>query len=464
MHTQTTEFIRARISTFALLLLSAAALLAGQARSQELEADSLEALVAPVALYPDDVLGIILPAATFPLDVVRAARFLEDKADEPALQPDDAWDDSVVALLNYPEVIRMMNDDIDWTWALGEAVLLDQAAVLEAAQEFRSRAYASGNLRSDDKQIVSRSDGAIEIAPANPEVVYIPVYEPREVIVYQPRTVYRYYPVAYPSYYYPYPAGYAFDIPWFWGVTSYYSVGWHSHYVHVHHHTHSQHPYYLNSYYFYSDYYPRNSLNITVNVDNHSHVWRPTRRQGSGPRASSVLNRSSTSRSGSRTTVTTEFQPNASSTRATTNSSQRSSTGARSSVSERTTVRSEAAQSQASRSIPSSSLNTSQSRSIRTREPTIVTAPMTAPSTRAPATRQPNNNANSNRTRTTITSQGTSSRRPATGTGNLNQSRSSNQGSSTVRSPASSNRSSSTSSPRQAPSRSSAAPQTRQQR
>src|SRR5262245_30509419 len=79
-------------------------------------ADELESLVGPIALYPDDLLSLILPAATYPLQVVEAARFLEDLESNPALEPDEDWDDSIVALVNYPEVVEMMNDDLDWTW------------------------------------------------------------------------------------------------------------------------------------------------------------------------------------------------------------------------------------------------------------------------------------------------------------------------------------------------------------
>jgi hypothetical protein len=279
-----------------LLTLGTALLLARPATSQELDAAALEDLVAPVALYPDDVLGIILPASTFPLDVVRAARFLDDREDDPSLEPDPEWDDSVVALLNYPEVLRMMDENIDWTWDLGEAVLTDQSAVLNAAQSFRERAYAAGNLQSDDKQTVTSTEGTITIVPTDPEVIYIPVYEPRRVIVYQPTPIWYYYPYAYPVYYYPYPASYSFSLGFFWGVTSYFSIGWHTHYMHVHHYTDYGHPYYLNTYYTYTPYYPRNHVHITVVNNNHDHVWQPSPRRGSRPDHVTVEGRDSAAR------------------------------------------------------------------------------------------------------------------------------------------------------------------------
>jgi len=279
-----------------LLLLGAALLVARPASPQELGADELEDLVAPVALYPDDVLGIILPASTFPLDIVRAARFLDDREEDSSLVPDPEWDDSIVALLNYPEVLRMMDENIDWTWELGEAVLTDQEAVLDAAQDFRNRALAAGNLQSDDRQTVANDDGAITIVPADPKIVYIPVYEPREVVVYHSAPIWHYYPIGYPVYYYPYPYGYSFNVGFFWGVTSYFSIGWHSHYMHVHHYTHYGHPYYLNSYYSYAPYYPRNHVNVTLVVNDYDNVWVPSPRRGGRPEMVSVEGRASAAR------------------------------------------------------------------------------------------------------------------------------------------------------------------------
>jgi hypothetical protein len=176
-----------------------------------------------------------------------------------------------------------MNDDLDWTWALGEAVLANQADVIDAVQTFRDRAYAAGNLRSDDRQVVTAKSGVIEIAPANPEVVYIPYYEPRRVVVYQPTPAYYYYPRAYPLYYYPYPIGYSFSSPFFWGVTSAFTIGWHTHFVHVHHHSDFGHPYYRNQYYSYTPYYRRSGAIVNVNVNRVSNVWQPNERRASRP-------------------------------------------------------------------------------------------------------------------------------------------------------------------------------------
>src|SRR5690242_1607018 len=100
-------------------------------------AEELRELVGPIALYPDDLVAIVLPASTYPLQVVQAARFLEERKRDSSLKPNEAWDDSVVALLNYPEVIKLLNDDLDWTYDLGTAVLNQRADVLSSLQDFR---------------------------------------------------------------------------------------------------------------------------------------------------------------------------------------------------------------------------------------------------------------------------------------------------------------------------------------
>ena len=119
----------------------------------------LEDIVGPVALYPDDPLAVVLPASTYLLQVVQAARFLERLEAASSLKPAGEWDESITALLNYPEVVDLMNEDIDWTWRLGEAVVAQQADVIAAIESFRDKAYAAGNLKSDDRQTVSNEDG-----------------------------------------------------------------------------------------------------------------------------------------------------------------------------------------------------------------------------------------------------------------------------------------------------------------
>ena len=222
-------------------------------------------------MYPDDLLAIVLPAASFPLQIIEAARFLEELEQDPTLKPDPEWDDSVVALLNYPEVVTLLNDEIDWTWQLGEAVVAQQADIVSAIESFRDRAYAAGNLKSDDYQTISRDNGVIEITPVAEDVIYVPYYEPERVVVYQPRPVYYYYPRAYPVYYYPYSSSYVFHSGYFWGVTTAFTVGWLTDSLHVYHHSYYGHPYYGRSYWDYW-WYRRPSINVynTTYVHNRS--------------------------------------------------------------------------------------------------------------------------------------------------------------------------------------------------
>ena len=246
----------------------------------------LEELVGPIALYPDDLLAIVLPAAAYPLQIVAAARFLEALENDPSLKPDPEWDDSVVALINYPEVIELLNDDIDWTWRLGEAVVSQQADVVGAIETFRDRAYTAGNLKSDSYQNVSHDDGVIEITPVAEDVIYVPYYEPELVVAYQPRPVYYYYPRPYPVYYYPYSSAYAFDRGYFWGVTTAFTIGWYSDSLNVFHHSYYGHPYYGRTYrdrwwyrrpaldIHYTNYGSR-SRNVTVNHYYGGDRWQP---------------------------------------------------------------------------------------------------------------------------------------------------------------------------------------------
>ncbi len=244
-------------------------------------AEELHEIVGPVALYPDDLVAIVLPASTYPLQIVQAARFLEDRERNSSLKPNEEWDDSIVALLNYPEVIKLLNDDLDWTYDLGTAVLNQRADVLSAIQDFRNEAYAAGNLRSDERQTVARESDTIEIKPADPKVIYVPYYEPERVVVYQPAPVYYYYPRPYPVYYYPYPEHYHFSTGFFWGVNSWFSIGWHTHHVHVYDPFYHGHPYYGWTYH-----HPHYVRDVYVNVNHYhrpSYVWQPQYRYGGRP-------------------------------------------------------------------------------------------------------------------------------------------------------------------------------------
>ncbi|MBK7592129.1 MAG: DUF3300 domain-containing protein [Betaproteobacteria bacterium] len=164
-------------------------------------------LVGPIALYPDDLVAIILPAATNPLQLVQADRFLDKRKADPKLAVDDKWDDAVKSLLNYPDVVKMMSGDLDWMSALGEAVVADQGEVLEAIQSFRRKAQAAGNLKSDDKQVVVVEKEVITVVPADPQVIYVPQYNPTTVVTYGVAPYWGYYPTPYPSCSLPVPLG-----------------------------------------------------------------------------------------------------------------------------------------------------------------------------------------------------------------------------------------------------------------
>jgi hypothetical protein len=186
----------------------------------------LEDLVGRIALYPDDLLAILLPASTFPLDIVQADRFLQQLKKTPQLHPDTRWNESVRSLLNYPEVVAMMSQDLDWTQDLGEAVVSQQADVMKAVQTFRARVSNAGNLKTDDKQIIVKEKETIKIVQADPEVIYVPQYQPSTVVVYSSAPVYGYYPTPYPVYYYPYAPGAALATGLFFGAATAWACNW----------------------------------------------------------------------------------------------------------------------------------------------------------------------------------------------------------------------------------------------
>jgi hypothetical protein len=198
----------------------------------DLSAQQLEQLVGPIALYPDDLIGIILPASTNPLQLVQADRYLEKRKADPKLPVDEKWDDAVKSLLNYPEVVKKMSGDLDWTAALGEAVVADQGEVLEAIQAFRRKTQSAGNLQSDAKQVIVVEKEVIKIVPANPQVIYVPQYNPTTVVVYGGYSSWGYYASPYPVYYYPYPPGAAFATGLIWGAAI--SASWHGNYYVAH--------------------------------------------------------------------------------------------------------------------------------------------------------------------------------------------------------------------------------------
>ncbi|TIL63167.1 MAG: DUF3300 domain-containing protein, partial [Mesorhizobium sp.] len=174
------------------------------ASPEPLSADEMEVLVARIALYPDELIAVITAAALYPLQIVEAARFLDRYEKDKSLKPKDSWDGSVVSLLNYPGIVKMMSDDLEWTQALGDAIAYQQKDVLVAIQQLRDEAVAKGVIKTDDKiQVVKENDNFV-IKSASPEVIYVPQYPPQ--MFYEPGYVWepiRYYPDPYPYYWYP---------------------------------------------------------------------------------------------------------------------------------------------------------------------------------------------------------------------------------------------------------------------
>jgi hypothetical protein len=141
-------------------------------------AEELQALVAPIALYPDLVLVLTLQASLAPLDVVQADRFLAQYAEDPSLEPDWGWDESVIGLLNYPTVVRTMSEDLEWTDTLGTAVITQLEGVQDAIQEFRTFMRALGALESNEQMTVIAEGDVIRIEPTDENAVFIPQYDP----------------------------------------------------------------------------------------------------------------------------------------------------------------------------------------------------------------------------------------------------------------------------------------------
>ncbi len=164
----------------------------------------LDQLLAPVALYPDSLLAQILVAATYPLEVVEAARWVKrNKGQSPEALNNalDAktWDLSVKALVPFPDVLAMMSEKLDWTQKLGDAFLAQESEVMDTVQKLRRKAKEKGNLKTTAQQKVVVEGESVIIEPANPQVIYVPTYNP--TVVYG-----TWWWPDYPPYYY-YPAG-----------------------------------------------------------------------------------------------------------------------------------------------------------------------------------------------------------------------------------------------------------------
>jgi hypothetical protein len=261
---------------------------AGKKFSQE----ELDQILAPIALYPDALLGQVLMASTYPLEVVMADRWVRqnktltgDKLKEAAdKQP---WDPSVKALVPFPDLLSMMAEKLDWTEKLGEAFLAQQTDVMDTVQSLRKKAYDAGNLKTTNEQQVIVEREVIRVEPAEPGVVHVPVYDPWWV--YGPWW-WPYYP-PYVFYPYPYPAGVViapgfigfsvgFFVGAFWGHWGY--CDWDHHHV------------YVNPYYYGHPYHGRSSVNNTIgSFGGATQQWThdPSHRRGVAYRNSTVRDR-----------------------------------------------------------------------------------------------------------------------------------------------------------------------------
>src|SRR5499427_9310386 len=183
-------------------------------QAPQLPPGQLDSLVAPIALYSDSLLAQTLAASTYPLEVIQLQQWMEKNknlqgqalADAVAKEP---WDPSIQGLVAFPDVVTRMADNIQWTTDLGNAFLAQQSDVMDAVQRMRAKAQGTGNLKTSAQQVVKTetvgggtSGGGkqvIEIQQANPDIAYVPSYDPTVVYGAAP-AAYPYYPYTYPGY------------------------------------------------------------------------------------------------------------------------------------------------------------------------------------------------------------------------------------------------------------------------
>jgi hypothetical protein len=199
--------------------------------------EELDQMLAPIALYPDSLLAQMLMAATYPLEVVAADRWVKENPNlngdalDSALKEKD-WDVSVKSLAHFPQVLGMMDEKIEWTTRVGDAFLAQKDEVMDSIQVLRAKADSAGNLRSTKEQRVVNEQGGIEIEPADGGMVYVPEYDP--LLIYGP----WWYP-AFPPFAFYYPGvefdgffGFAFGFGWGFGF-GWCDFDWHHHGIYV---------------------------------------------------------------------------------------------------------------------------------------------------------------------------------------------------------------------------------------
>jgi hypothetical protein len=201
------KILRPTFLALSLLTFSAASAVAQTPAPQTVSfsREELAQMVAPIALYPDTLLGNVLMASTYPFEVAQAAQYVKANPNVSGEQLNGAlasrdWDESVKALCHTPQVVTMMSDRLDWMQKLGDAFLADPAAVTMAVQDLRQRSVDAGQLMDTPQQQVITENQTIVIEPTEPDTLYVPYYDPTYAYGYWPYA-------AYPPYYYPY-AGY----------------------------------------------------------------------------------------------------------------------------------------------------------------------------------------------------------------------------------------------------------------
>lgn len=268
------------------LVLTAASVVAEQPQEEAVtfSEGELEQILAPIALYPDTVLSHILVASTYPIEVVQAERWTakntELKGSEAVEAVDEKdWDPSVKALVAFPEVLRRLSENLEWTQKVGDAFLQDEERLLASVQSLRQRAYESGNLDKMEKLSVTREENSIVIEPREREIVYVPVYDTR--VVYGSWYWSHYPPVYWHSPHYAHNHN-----PFYWGPSVHISYGfffssfrWHDHHlIRIPRHHYRPHIYYSHH-----------------QIVSHEHARRwahnPDHRRGVSYRSVSVSNR-----------------------------------------------------------------------------------------------------------------------------------------------------------------------------
>ncbi|HOY22457.1 MAG TPA: DUF3300 domain-containing protein [Cellvibrio sp.] len=197
------------------LLAVSPASLAAEQDGIEFSQAELDQMLAPIALYPDALLSQVLIASTYPLEVIQADRWVRSNKD---LKAEDAlkfaenkdWDPSIKSLVAFPDILKRMSEDVDWTQRLGDAFLSNEGEVMDAVQRLRKRAYATGNLEKAQHITVERDDNHIIIEPAEERIVYVPVYDTR--VVYG-----NWWWPEYPPVYWNYPSHYTYTSGFYWG-------------------------------------------------------------------------------------------------------------------------------------------------------------------------------------------------------------------------------------------------------